>query len=131
MLLGFRWFEAMEQKPSYLGTKSDFYTHVHDLPPQLGGESGLSDCSQRNRTRRIHADDVTGPLSLVLNVVSEPMCSFKGSKLLPTFAAWQCTCESLKMVRWQELHQRCHLYMVVCTMHKPCTHLLESVHQYM
>ncbi len=39
VLLGFRWFEAMEQKPSYLGTKSDFYTHVHDLPPQLGGES--------------------------------------------------------------------------------------------
>lgn len=32
-----RWFEAMEQKPSYLGTKSDFFTHVHDLPPQLGG----------------------------------------------------------------------------------------------
>lgn len=30
----------MEQKPSYLGTKSDFFTHVHDLPPQLGG--GLS-----------------------------------------------------------------------------------------
>ena len=28
----------MEQKPSYLGTKSDFYTHVHDLPPQLGGK---------------------------------------------------------------------------------------------
>jgi hypothetical protein len=39
VLLGCRWFEAMEQKPSYLGTKSDFYTHVHDLPPQLGGES--------------------------------------------------------------------------------------------
>ena len=28
----------MEQKPSYLGTRSDFYTHVHDLPPQLGGK---------------------------------------------------------------------------------------------
>ena len=34
-----RWFEAMEQKPSYLGTRSDFYTHVHDLPPQLGGKT--------------------------------------------------------------------------------------------
>lgn len=31
----------MEQKPSYLGTRSDFYTHVHDLPPQLGGEHVL------------------------------------------------------------------------------------------
>ncbi len=55
VVLGFRWFEAMEQKPSYLGTKSDFYTHVHDLPPQLGGESLLPDCSQHNRTIRSHA----------------------------------------------------------------------------
>ncbi len=31
------WFDAMEAWPVYLGTKSDFYTHVHDLPPQLGG----------------------------------------------------------------------------------------------
>ncbi len=32
-----KWFEAMELLPEYLGTKSDFYTHCHDLPPQLGG----------------------------------------------------------------------------------------------
>eukprot|EP00891_Asterochloris_glomerata_P004643 jgi/Astpho2/4643/e_gw1.00067.117.1_t len=32
-----RWFEAMEQRPAFLGIKSDYYTHVHDLPPQLGG----------------------------------------------------------------------------------------------
>ena len=32
-----RWFEAMEQRPAYLGTRSDYFTHVHDLPPQLGG----------------------------------------------------------------------------------------------
>ena len=31
------WFDAMEAWPVYLGTKSDYYTHVHDLPPQLGG----------------------------------------------------------------------------------------------
>jgi hypothetical protein len=28
----------MESRSSYLGTKSDHYTHCHDLPPQLGGE---------------------------------------------------------------------------------------------
>ena len=33
-----RWFEALEKRSSYLGTRSDHYTHVHDLPPQLGGE---------------------------------------------------------------------------------------------
>lgn len=32
-----RWFDALEQRPTYQGTKSDYYTHCHDLPPQLGG----------------------------------------------------------------------------------------------
>ncbi|KAG2493053.1 hypothetical protein HYH03_008716 [Edaphochlamys debaryana] len=32
-----RWFDAMESRPTYMGTRSDFYTHAHDLPPQLGG----------------------------------------------------------------------------------------------
>lgn len=32
-----KWFDAMESRPAYQGTKSDYYTHAHDLPPQLGG----------------------------------------------------------------------------------------------
>ena len=32
-----RWFRALEQRPTYLGTQSDFHTHAHDLPPQMGG----------------------------------------------------------------------------------------------
>jgi len=32
-----RWFDALETRPSYMGTRGDFYSHVHDLPPQLGG----------------------------------------------------------------------------------------------
>jgi glutathione S-transferase len=31
------WFDAMESRPTYRGTQSDFSTHVHDLPPQMGG----------------------------------------------------------------------------------------------
>jgi glutathione S-transferase len=31
------WFGAMERRPTYLGTQSDFHTHVNDLPPQMGG----------------------------------------------------------------------------------------------
>jgi glutathione S-transferase len=31
------WFVAMESRPTYRGTQSDFHTHVHDLPPQMGG----------------------------------------------------------------------------------------------
>lgn len=37
-----RWFDAMETRETYRGTQSDFHTHCHDLPPQMGGcyESG-------------------------------------------------------------------------------------------
>lgn len=31
------WFDAMETRSTYRGTQSDFHTHVHDLPPQMGG----------------------------------------------------------------------------------------------
>ncbi|MDJ0677751.1 MAG: glutathione S-transferase family protein [Calothrix sp. MO_167.B42] len=35
---GFKaWFAAMESRPTYRGTQSDFHTHAHDLPPQMGG----------------------------------------------------------------------------------------------
>jgi glutathione S-transferase len=32
-----RWFVAMETRPAYRASQSDFHTHVHDLPPQIGG----------------------------------------------------------------------------------------------
>lgn len=32
-----RWFDAMETRSTYRGTQSDYHTHVHDLPPQMGG----------------------------------------------------------------------------------------------
>jgi glutathione S-transferase len=31
------WFDAMESRATYRGTQGDFHTHVHDLPPQMGG----------------------------------------------------------------------------------------------
>ncbi len=31
------WFDGLESRPTYRGTQSDFHTHVHDLPPQMGG----------------------------------------------------------------------------------------------
>jgi len=31
-----RWFSALEQRSTYLGTQSDIHTHAHDLPPQMG-----------------------------------------------------------------------------------------------
>ena len=31
-----RWLDAFESLPSYMATKSDYYTHVMDIPPQYG-----------------------------------------------------------------------------------------------
>ena len=31
------WFQTLERKKEYLGTQGDIHTHVHDLPPQMGG----------------------------------------------------------------------------------------------
>jgi glutathione S-transferase len=46
------WFAAMESRPTYRGTQSDFHTHAHDLPPQMGGcwENGEPQM-QRNKAR--------------------------------------------------------------------------------
>jgi len=30
------WFKGLETRETYRGTQSDFHTHVHDLPPQMG-----------------------------------------------------------------------------------------------
>ena len=32
------WFAAMASRPTFAAIQSDYYTHAHDLPPQLGGE---------------------------------------------------------------------------------------------
>lgn len=31
------WFDGLEARSTYRGTQSDFHTHAHDLPPQMGG----------------------------------------------------------------------------------------------
>ncbi len=31
------WFDALESRHDYRATQSDFHTHAHDLPPQMGG----------------------------------------------------------------------------------------------
>lgn len=48
-----RWFEALEQCPSYLGTQSDFHTHAHDLPPQMGGCYASGDANQQELVKQI------------------------------------------------------------------------------
>ncbi|EKX36789.1 hypothetical protein GUITHDRAFT_158659 [Guillardia theta CCMP2712] len=36
-----RWLAAFEERPTYMATKSDYYTHVMDIPPQYGPGQSL------------------------------------------------------------------------------------------
>ncbi len=48
-----RWFCGLEQRPTYLGTQSDFHTHAHDLPPQMGGCFASGEPHQQALAERI------------------------------------------------------------------------------
>jgi glutathione S-transferase len=48
-----RWFCALEQRSTYRGTQSDFHTHAHDLPPQMGGCFASGSDQQRTLADRI------------------------------------------------------------------------------
>ena len=55
-----RWFRALEQRTAYLGSQSDFHTHAHDLPPQMGGCYANGSDAQRALAARI--DDGPWPI---------------------------------------------------------------------
>jgi glutathione S-transferase len=59
-----RWFAALEQRESYRGTQSDFHTHVHDLPPQMGACYISPSPLQEECMRRVDRGPWTGELSL-------------------------------------------------------------------
>ncbi|PNW88790.1 hypothetical protein CHLRE_01g044700v5 [Chlamydomonas reinhardtii] len=71
-----RWFAAMESRPTYLGTRSDYYTHAHDLPPQLGGcamhEEGEPLAAALDGTDGVHWRLPLPPLSA--SSLPEPYC---------------------------------------------------------
>lgn len=48
-----RWFTGLEQRSTYLGTQSDFHTHAHDLPPQMGGCYANGSAAQQALAARI------------------------------------------------------------------------------
>ncbi len=47
------WFDAMESRQTYRGTQSDFHTHVHDLPPQMGGCYENGEAQTKSNQRRV------------------------------------------------------------------------------
>jgi len=47
------WFDAMETRSTYRGTQSDFHTHVHDLPPQMGGCYENNEAQTKENQQRV------------------------------------------------------------------------------
>jgi glutathione S-transferase len=66
-----RWFAALEERATYLGTQSDFHTHAHDLPPQMGGCHANGRPEQRALAARID----TGPWPILGPGRSDPETS--------------------------------------------------------
>ncbi|MGK7912261.1 MAG: glutathione S-transferase family protein [Synechococcus sp.] len=54
------WFDGLEQLATYRGTQSDFHTHVHDLPPQMGGCYSNDEPAALNNQKRVDAGPWTG-----------------------------------------------------------------------
>lgn len=48
------WFDAMESRATYRGTQSDFHTHCHDLPPQMGGCYENDEPQQQKNKRMVN-----------------------------------------------------------------------------
>ena len=48
-----RWFNALEARETYRGTQSDYHTHVHDLPPQMGGCYGNDSAAARKAAQKV------------------------------------------------------------------------------
>jgi glutathione S-transferase len=66
-----RWFRALEARDTYLGTQSDFHTHCHDLPPQMGGCHANGSAEQRQLAARIDA----GPWPILEEQHADPETS--------------------------------------------------------
>jgi len=47
------WFDALETRETYRGTQSDFHTHCHDLPPQMGGCYENGEAKQQKCRERV------------------------------------------------------------------------------
>ncbi len=66
-----RWFRALEQRSTYRGTQSDFHTHCHDLPPQMGG----CYANRSERQRQLAARIDTGPWPILDGEMADPETS--------------------------------------------------------
>jgi len=88
-----RWMTAFEERPSYMATKSDYYTHVQDIPPQYGNGYFASKPEVEAITSEIlgNGDYWKLPLPPLSTVEIEPVSSFldPGDEVSRLEAAWK------------------------------------------
>jgi len=59
-----RWLDAFEALPSYMATKSDYYTHVQDIPPQYGPGYAVEGSQAQVNMAHINGQDGSWSLPL-------------------------------------------------------------------
>ena len=81
------WFDAFDQRDSYLGFKSDFYTNVMDIPPQYGPgyDGGFANKREEyqamivgrdgNKSWNLPLEHDAGPLEPLFHGPPLPMCA--------------------------------------------------------
>ena len=79
------WFEAFEQRPSYSASRSDWYTHANDIPPQYG--NGVDDGSKEQQTIRMALDGNDAAWRLPLPPLSSS--DAPSDKLQPGWGAFE------------------------------------------
>lgn len=77
------WFDAFDQRESYLAFKSDFYTNIMDIPPQYGPgyDGGFESKRKEYSSALLGQDGKSWNLPLSPDVELEPL--FKGPPLNP------------------------------------------------
>ena len=68
-----RWLTSLEQLETYRGTQSDFHTHSHDLPPQMGGCWANKTDSQKRTAAAIDIGKGLGELEIKWSPNNEPI----------------------------------------------------------
>jgi glutathione S-transferase len=59
-----RWVDAFEAMPSYMATKSDYYTHIQDIPPQYGPGYSVNSAERTRLAGAIDGSDGSWKLPL-------------------------------------------------------------------
>ena len=95
-----RWLQAFEAMPSYQATKSDYYTHAMDIPPQYG--PGYSLPGSESFRKNILGED--GSWSLPLPPLTkddlQPIFSYEGEEAARIEAAYKLSINHENIIKF-------------------------------